>query len=75
MMFVKNDSDHFWVNGSLGTVTNLSEENIVVALDSGLELSVGQETWEAIEYEYDKAQKKLKLIPRFIDKRYLPLYN
>ena len=62
VMFVKNDSDHFWVNGSLGTVTNLSEENIVVALDSGLELSVGQETWEAIEYEYDKAQKKLNKV-------------
>ena len=28
VMFVKNDSNHLWVNGTLGTVENLSEEEI-----------------------------------------------
>ena len=54
VMFVKNDSNHLWVNGTLGTVENLSEEDIEVVLDNGLLVNVDRERWDAIEYEYDK---------------------
>lgn len=54
VMFVKNDSNHLWVNGTLGTVENLSEEDIEVVLDNGLLVNVDRERWDAMEYEYDK---------------------
>lgn len=54
VMFVKNDSNHLWVNGTLGTVETLSEEDIEVVLDNGLLVNVDRERWDAIEYEYDK---------------------
>lgn len=53
VMFVKNDSNHLWVNGTLGTVETLSEEDIEVVLDNGLLVNVDRERWDAIEYEYD----------------------
>ena len=54
VMFVKNSSAHLWVNGTLGTVEALSEEEIEVVLDNGLLVNVERDRWDAIEYEYDK---------------------
>lgn len=53
-MMVKNDPEKRWVNGSLGTVSNLSSDAIWVRLDeSAIEEQVHKATWESIEYQYD----------------------
>jgi len=54
VMMVKNDPEKRWVNGSLGTVSNLSPNAIWVRLDeSAVEEEVHRATWESIEYQYD----------------------
>lgn len=54
IMMVKNDPERRWVNGSLGTVSRLSDSAVWVYLDEfGNEEEVHKATWESIEYQYD----------------------
>lgn len=67
VMFVKNDTDKRWVNGTIGRVDRIDDETVYVAIvseDSGVEqvVDVGLETWEVIGYDYDKESKKLTVI-------------
>lgn len=59
IMFVNNDSGGRWVNGTLGHVTEMTEEGIVAELDDGTEVEVGPNTWEVFKYLYDKSSKSL----------------
>ncbi len=57
---VKNDPDHRWVNGSLGTVSRLSESAVWVRIDgSSSEEEVHRATWESIEYQYDVTTQRV----------------
>ena len=58
VMFTRNDSSLRWVNGTLGTVVELSEEEIKVRIGNDIH-DVGRAVWESYEYEFDKANKKL----------------
>ena len=56
VMFVKNDLEGRFVNGTIGTVSEISHEKIIVKiLDMGEEKSVNVdvEEWEIIKYEID----------------------
>ncbi len=57
VMFNKNDRCQRWVNGTIGEVTELGEENVKVKLEKGEEYVVEREDWENIEYEYDPQKK------------------
>ena len=60
IMMVKNDPEHRWVNGSLGTISNLSESAVWVRLDdSSNEEEVHPATWESIEYQYDRMTQRV----------------
>ena len=60
ILMVKNDPEHRWVNGNLGTVSRLSESAIWVRLDgSSSETEVHQATWESIEYHYDRMTQRV----------------
>lgn len=54
IMMIKNDTDSRkrWSNGSLGTVTGLTDNNITVKLETG-EHTLKKEAWEVYEYVYD----------------------
>lgn len=58
VMFTRNDPAHKWVNGTLGTVAELSDDTIKVKVDDEL-FEVNKMTWEAYKYDFDKASKKL----------------
>lgn len=61
VMFVKNDSQKRWVNGSLATVTKLGPKGVWVLLDeSGLTHEVAIETWENIKYAWDPTENRVK---------------
>jgi ATP-dependent exoDNAse (exonuclease V) alpha subunit len=56
VMFVKNDQEGRYVNGSLGKITKLSQDDITVAIAHEDELkyiNLDQEEWEIIKYELD----------------------
>lgn len=60
IIMVKNDPEKRWVNGTLGTVSNLSSATICVHLDgSTSEEQVHRETWESIEYQYDTLTQRV----------------
>ncbi len=57
VMFTKNDRGRRWVNGTIGEITELGEENVTVRLECGDKFIVQRDEWENIEYEYDPEKK------------------
>lgn len=61
VMMLKNDSEKRWVNGSLGKIKNLSDFEIEVEIDETT-YTIERATWESIEYQYNKEEKKIEAI-------------
>lgn len=60
VMFTRNDSQTMrWVNGTLGKVVELSENEIKVQVD-GKVYNVEHAVWESYDYSFDKKEKKVK---------------
>ena len=60
VMFTRNDPKRRWVNGTIGTVSNLSKDEIKVTTGSGDTYVVPNCSWESYNYEYDKEARKMK---------------
>ena len=62
IIFVKNDTEKRWVNGTLGTVSAIDEEGetLEIITDEGQIVSVETEQWENIRYEYNEQEKKVE---------------
>ncbi|BDI24166.1 ATP-dependent RecD-like DNA helicase [Herbiconiux sp. L3-i23] len=58
VMFLRNDPDGRWVNGSIGTVARI-KDTVVVEID-GETHEVYPSTWERHRYSYDSGTKALK---------------
>lgn len=67
VIFIRNDADGRWVNGTLGHVSAVDDENIEVTLEDGSSHKIEPETWENIQYSYDEKEKKVidKLLGTF----------
>lgn len=62
VMFVTNDREKRWVNGSLGIVEAYEEgksQVMVRVSDTGLLCAVEMNSWENIRYRYDEKQEKV----------------
>lgn len=65
VMFVNNDREGRWVNGSIGHVVDIEEDPdsgkdmVMVQLQNGETVPVLPNTWEVFTWKYDKAEKKL----------------
>ncbi|HRQ00363.1 MAG TPA: AAA family ATPase [Terrimesophilobacter sp.] len=57
VMFLRNDADRRWVNGSIGTVTKIAS-TVWVDVD-GEEHEVEPAVWEKYKYSYSSVTKKL----------------
>lgn len=62
VLFVKNDINHRWVNGTLGTVIAFDEELgfIFIRTEDGQEQAVEQEVWSNIRYTYNHKENKIE---------------
>lgn len=59
VLFVKNDQGGQWVNGTMGTVQKLDQNNIEVKIDDAKEtVNVGIEEWDNIEYQEKDGELK-----------------
>jgi hypothetical protein len=58
VMFVRNDPERRWVNGTIGVVTELTTERIRVQTDDDIH-DVEPVEWQDIEYSYDRKEKKI----------------
>ena len=60
VIFIRNDKEGRWYNGTIGKVTRLSEDMVYVALESGEEMDVLPEIWENMQYTYNEKEKKVE---------------
>lgn len=61
VMFIKNDTEHRWVNGSLGIVSEIDcNGGIRVILEDGDEHLVEPTLWENIRYSYNEKEKRIE---------------
>lgn len=58
VVFIKNDEDKQWANGTMGVVLSLGEETVGVLLETGEAISVPRASWDATELAYDKEQRR-----------------
>lgn len=58
VIFVRNDLSRRWVNGTIGTISKLSQDEIQVVTESG-EYKVSPISWESYKYEYNSKEKKI----------------
>ncbi|HEY2643559.1 MAG TPA: AAA family ATPase [Galbitalea sp.] len=58
VMFLRNDSDQRWVNGSIGTVTKI-DSTVWVDVDGDVH-QVQPAVWEKYRYSYSQATKSLR---------------
>ncbi len=59
VMFCRNDPNHKWVNGTLGTVSRIEKDHFYVNVGSE-QLLVERATWESTSYKYDSKTKKVE---------------
>lgn len=62
VIFIKNDQDKQWVNGTLGMVEGVSEngECLYVVTDEGMHFDVFMAQWENVRYRYNDKEKKIE---------------
>ena len=62
VIFVKNDMEKRWVNGTLGTVSgiDLNGEIVHIITEDGHEYDVEQALWNNIRYHYNEKEKKIE---------------
>ena len=62
VIFVKNDKEKRWVNGTLGVVINIDEEEgiITVVDEDGHEHDVERELWENMRYTFNEKEQKIE---------------
>ncbi len=60
VVFVRNDPEKRWVNGTVGKIHSLTENSIEVMLENGQTHMVNREVWENVNYRYDSKTKKIE---------------
>lgn len=62
IIFVKNDMEKRWVNGTIGTVSAIDEDgsHIYIVTEEGDEYEVERTQWENIRYRYNEKEKKIE---------------
>ena len=60
VIFIRNDKEGRWCNGTIGIVTRLNDNSVYVALENGAEMRVERELWENMQYTYNEKEKKVE---------------
>lgn len=56
VVFIRNDPERRWVNGTLGRVTFLTPDTLRVTLESGEEHTIEPEVWNNVLFSYDEKE-------------------
>lgn len=62
VIFIKNDKEKRWVNGTLGIITEIDEEKgvITVTSENGADFSVERDVWENMRYTFNEKEQKIE---------------
>lgn len=59
VVFIRNDQEHRWVNGTIGTVADISASSLKVTDENGETFLLEPETWNNVEFSYDEKNKSV----------------
>lgn len=59
VMFVRNDAERRWVNGTIGVVESITTKSVKVRLESGVLHEVERVEWQNIRYAWDPKEKQI----------------
>ena len=62
VIFIKNDKDKRWVNGTLGTIEYIDEEEGLIGIitEDGSAWDVEREIWEHMRYTFNEKEQKIE---------------
>ena len=61
VIFIDNDYERRWVNGTIGMVSGIDENgNVYVLLESGVEHLVDPTSWRNYKYKYNEKEKRIE---------------
>ncbi|WP_300729334.1 AAA family ATPase [uncultured Bacteroides sp.] len=61
IIFIKNDAEKRWVNGTIGTISGMDEDGVMyIITEDGREFDVHRESWSNIRYKYNEQEKKIE---------------
>ena len=62
IMFIKNDIEKQWVNGTLGIIIGIDEEAgmLYIHTEEGNDLQVQREMWENIRYRFNEDEQRIE---------------
>lgn len=62
IIFIKNDIDRRWVNGTIGVVEGIDEDNgvLYIITEDGNEYDVNRERWSNMRYRFNDKEKKIE---------------
>jgi len=62
IIFIRNDKDKRWVNGTLGIITEMDEEEgiITVRTEDGMDYDVEREVWENMRYSFNEKEQRIE---------------
>lgn len=63
VLFIRNDKEHRWVNGTLGVIIGFSDDetqNIYVRTDDERDVEVQREIWSNVKYTFNEEEKKIE---------------
>ena len=62
VIFIKNDKDKRWVNGTLGTIEYIDEEEGIIGIitEDGHAWDVEREIWENMRYTFNEKEQKIE---------------
>jgi hypothetical protein len=59
VIFIKNDLEKRWYNGTIGKLIEIDGKDITIELEDGLIVNIEEEKWSNIRYRYDNEQDKI----------------
>lgn len=63
ILFIRNDKEKRWVNGTLGTIIGFRDDGdgiIYVRKEDGTDCDVEQELWENVKYTFNEKEQKVE---------------
>lgn len=62
IIFIKNDIDRRWVNGTLGVIEGIDEANgtLYIITEDGNEYDVYRERWSNMKYKFNEKEQKIE---------------
>lgn len=63
IIFIKNDIEHQWVNGTLGTIIGFDDDDdakIYVRTENGQDVMVEPAAWSNMRYHFNEVEKKIE---------------